>query len=109
MFQAVGLRRFSPKPTCLPSPATAGSSDASAVLTRIGRAPSAGGVGGALLMLLSLLVALLAVLVGLLHHFAQSRPEELRQLLAPVAPSLQAAADADWLPDPVRGFLRQLT
>lgn len=60
-------------------------------------------------MLLAVLVAVLAVLAGLLHHYAQSRPEELRQLLAPLAPGIAAAADAPWLPDPLRGFLRQLT
>lgn len=87
-----------------------GSSDASAVLTRIGPSPSAaGGTASLLLMLLAALVAMLAVLAGLLLHFAQSRPDELRQLLAPLAPSLAAAAEAHWLPDPLRGFLRQLT
>lgn len=95
-----------PHPPFLPP----GSSDASAVLTRIGPSPSAaGGTASLLLMLLAALVAMLAVLAGLLLHFAQSRPDELRQLLAPLAPSLAAAAEAHWLPDPLRGFLRQLT
>jgi len=80
------------------------------VLTRIGPSPSAaGGTAGLLLMLLAALIAVLAVLAGLLLHFSQSRPEELRQLLAPLAPTLAAAAEVQWLPDPLRGFLRQLT
>lgn len=79
------------------------------MLTRIGPSPSGGGTGSLLLMLLAVLVALLAALAGLLLHFAQSRPEELKQLLAPLAPGLAAAAEAQWLPDPLRGFLRQLT
>lgn len=79
------------------------------MLTRCWRTPGGGGTGSLLLMLLALLVAVLAALAGLLHHYAQTRPEELRQLLAPVAPAVQAAAEQGWLPDPVRGFLRQLT
>ena len=86
-----------------------GSSDASAVLTRIARPPGSGGGGTLLLMLLALLVALAAALVGLLHHFAEARPEELRQLLAPLAPALRQAAGAGWLPPPVREFLGRLT
>lgn len=64
---------------------------------------------GLLFTLLALLVALAAVLLGLLHHFSQSRPDELRQLLAPLAPALQAVAGVQWLPEPAREFLGQLT
>ena len=49
------------------------------------------------------------MLVGLLHHFAEARPEELRQLLAPLAPALRQAAGAGWLPPLVREFLGLLT
>lgn len=80
------------------------------MLTRIGRAPGgSAGLTGLLLTLLAVLVGMLAVVLGLLHHFAQSRPEELRELLAPLAPGLAAAAGAEWLPEAARAFLRQLT
>lgn len=80
------------------------------MLTRIGRAPGGGaGLGGLLLTLLAVLAALVAVLLGLLQHFARSRPEELRELLAPLAPGLAAAARTEWLPEAARAFLRQLT
>ena len=86
-----------------------GSSDASAVLTRVGRAPGGGGAAGLLAALLALLVALAAVLAGLLHHLAQTRPDDVRELLAPVAPALRTAAGATWLPPPLRDWLAQLT
>jgi hypothetical protein len=86
-----------------------GSSDASAVLTRIGRPLAAGGGAGLLALLLAAVALLLAALAGLLRHAAATRPEELRQLLAPAAPVLQHAASLQWLPLPLRDWLAQLT
>eukprot|EP00887_Chlorella_sp_A99_P000209 scaffold13.g209.t1 len=77
---------FSPDETHVLS----GSSDASAVLTRVARAT--GGGGGALtalLVLLALLAAALAMAVGLLLHLAQSQPAELARLLEALPPGLR--------------------
>ncbi|KAL4852880.1 SEC12-like protein 2 [Chlorella vulgaris] len=80
-----------------------GSSDASAVLTRIARPPGAGaGIAGLLVGLLAVVVALLAVLAGVLHHLARTRPDDVRELLAPLAPLLRHAVEAQWLPPPIQ-------
>jgi hypothetical protein len=87
-----------------------GSSDASAVLTRIARPPGVGaGLAGLLVGLLAVVVALLAVLAGVLHHLARTRPDDVRELLAPLAPLLRHAVEAQWLPPPIRDWLAALT
>ncbi|KAL4422678.1 hypothetical protein ABPG75_008875 [Micractinium tetrahymenae] len=86
-----------------------GSSDASAVLTRIARPPRAGGGAlGLLLLLLALVAVLAALLLGLLLQYAAARPEEARELVAPLAPALQWLAAAEWLPPAAREALRPL-
>lgn len=86
-----------------------GSSDASAVLTRIARPPSGGGgTLGLLLLLLALAVALAALLLGLLLQYAAAQPEEARALVAPLAPALQRLAAAQWLPPAAQEALRPL-
>jgi hypothetical protein len=84
-----------------------GSSDASAVLTRLGRTPGGGSGGGGLLVavLLAVLLALLAVLAGLLRHLAATRPEDVREVLAPLAPALRQVAETPWLPPLLRQWL----
>lgn len=86
-----------------------GSSDASAVLTRIARPPGAGATLGMMCLLCALLVALAALLLGLLLHYAQAQPEEARAMLAPLAPALRQAAGVGWLPQAVRETLKALT
>lgn len=86
-----------------------GSSDASAVLTRIARPPSGGGgTLGLLLLLLALAVALAALLLGLLLQYAAAQPEEARALVTPLAPALQRLAAAQWLPPAAQEALRPL-
>lgn len=84
-----------------------GSSDASAVLTRVGWTPGGGGGGvlGVLLALLAIAVALLAMAAGIVQHMAAARPDALRALLEPAAPALQLLADNGLLPAVALEFL----